>query len=112
MKEKHWYAMYGSVEDDISSIAESVANAIETPMQARHSSYIGDYWMASPNMSHDSLKSEIRIRMNYDPQFGGLEEPDHPQFPILVYISRVSDIDSLDKKLISLNLQRLAAKLL
>lgn len=110
MKLKHWYAVYGTDVEDMPRLAQAISHIFESEISERRSSYIGDYSKITINMSKDRIPSEIKIRKNIDLEFGGLEEPDYPQFKLLIYISRIADLNYLEEKLKNFNLHRISLR--
>ncbi|GHG01695.1 hypothetical protein GCM10017783_12430 [Deinococcus piscis] len=107
---KHWYAIYGSGEPRILSIGEKLHKALDCEFQERDSSYIGVYLKANVDLSGKSVAYEIKIRSNSDPQFGGLEEPEYPQFQTLVYVNRITDIAYFELKVKAVGLERISLR--
>lgn len=107
---KHWYATYGSGEPEILSLGESLSKALNCDFQERTSSYVGDYLKANVDLSSDGVASEIKIRGNFDPQFGGLEEPEYPQSQTLVYVARIADISDFELRVEAVGLERISLR--
>lgn len=107
---KHWYAIYGSGESEIRPVGERLSKVLSCEFQERSSSYIGDYLKANVELSSDGVPSEIKIRSNSDPQFGGLEEPEYPEYKTLIYAARIANIDDFESKIKTISLERISLR--
>ncbi|WP_424951779.1 hypothetical protein [Deinococcus sp.] len=107
---KHWYAIFGSRVSNINLVANEILSVLGGSLEIRDSSYIGEYGKLKVKLSHDLVESEIMIRANIDVQFGGFEEPEYPDIPVLIYASRIADIDGLQQRLASMELEKISLR--
>lgn len=81
--------LYGVKGDDTEAVAAALAAAIGHPLEARDSSFFGDYWAADFG---DDV--QIRVLPQTDPS-GDLQEEDFPDYRVIVYIDGEISVEGI-----------------
>ena len=90
MSEPLLVELWGFLEPDIEVVRASVERALEIELTLHESASIGPYYFAPLCASH----AELTLRPNRDPSYDldvddpdeAFEEPDFPDFPVLLYV--------------------------
>ncbi|MEU6593682.1 hypothetical protein ABZ923_31470 [Streptomyces sp. NPDC046881] len=94
------FALFGFKNPDVSVVARLIGDALTVHLDMRESSYKGGEYF----LHRDVGGMEISVEANVRDEEGVLAEPDHPDYPVLVYLnhsslpaeSRISEVDGLD----------------
>ncbi len=92
------FILYGSERTDIDGLANDLCIALGVTLDARDSSYIGEYY------SLDSAKFSCRIESNLNSpdeveEEDRYQEPDHRQYDLLVRLTLGPGAEPVEKKI-------------
>lgn len=83
---KSVYNLYGVSSLSLRELSSELSNLLNLDFSRRESSYKGgEYFIAAPTQG-----GEILVESNWTDEDGHLSEPQHSEFPVLVYANATS----------------------
>lgn len=88
------YALYGIRCPTLESASELIARCLDMTFEGRDSSYLGSYYVCKgPN------SEKISVRANFNVCEDEWTEPDHLQYPFLLFVDGTTRLDELSPDL-------------
>ena len=97
------YAIYGISSYDLNEVAASLGDQLNIKWVPHESSYIGDYYRSGTLGAENFV-----LQPNRDPLEEVWMEPDHAEYPILLYVNNTERLDKLNTVIMKFALAKIA----